>query len=487
VTTASTNLRAAIPTRLGRYEVRAKIGEGGMATVYLGHGRSEAGQDRVVALKVIKDEFALNPDFVNMFNDESKIVSRLNHPNVVRIFERGTEGARLFLAMELLFGQSLWQVWNACRQKGVRLRYDVAAWIGARVAEGLHHAHELRSEDGTSAKLVHRDINASNIFITYDGDVKIIDFGLAKAIGRISKTAAGVVKGKLAYMSPEQAVGKPLDRRSDLFALGTTLWEITADERLFKGSDDIETLKKVYAAVIPNPCELVEGYPPALWGVLQKALAREAKDRYSTGAQMAKDLDAVAYAEAKDVGKGLVGEVMRSLFKGERERQQEWISEASKPERPPEPPKKEDPLGKTLAMAGAPRLGGALTPAPPKAQEELANSGLFSGPALTLRDPSMAARQEATAPPEGITKKDLERIQMAAAAPFATNPGDPNTSPEPPGAYPDVPMPRALSRPDRGAPKDPAPTQPAKGAAGVVVLVVALLAVLAIGLWWVAR
>ena len=126
------------PTRLGKYEVRAKIGEGGMAVVYLGHfdGEGPPSQERVVALKVIKDEFSLNHDFVNMFLDEAKIVSKLAHPNIVQVFELGSEGTRLFIAMELLFGQSFWHMWSACRERQVRLRYDVAAWIGARAASG---------------------------------------------------------------------------------------------------------------------------------------------------------------------------------------------------------------------------------------------------------------------------------------------------------------------------------------------------------------
>ena len=197
--------RELIPTRLGRYEVRAKIADGGMATIYL--GRVEAEGDRaaaMVALKVIKDEYCLNREFVNMFLDEAKIVSNLAHPNVVRLYELGSEGNRLFIAMELLAGQSLWSVWEACRERRIRLRYDLVAWIGARVAEGLHHAHELKDKTGAPLNIVHRDVNASNVFITYDGQVKIIDFGLAKATNRLSRTAAGIVKGKLAYMSPEQ-------------------------------------------------------------------------------------------------------------------------------------------------------------------------------------------------------------------------------------------------------------------------------------------
>ena len=195
-----------------------------MATVYLGRLAGPPGHEhqfeRVVALKVIKEEFCRHPEFVTMFLDEAKIISRLSHPNCVQVIELGNEGDRLFIAMELLVGQSLWEVWDVCRTRNVRLRYDLAAWIGARVAEGLHHAHEVKDAQGQPQMLVHRDVNASNIILTYDGHVKVIDFGLAKAKGRAYKTAGGVVKGKLAYLSPEQVAGHPVDRRADAFALG---------------------------------------------------------------------------------------------------------------------------------------------------------------------------------------------------------------------------------------------------------------------------
>jgi eukaryotic-like serine/threonine-protein kinase len=420
-----------MPARLGRYEVRAKIGEGGMATVYLGHLTADQGE-RVVALKVIKDEFSLNADFVNMFLDESKIVSRLNHANVVRVFELGNEGARLFIAMELLFGQSLWHVWNACRLAGVRLRYDVAAYIGARGAMGLHHAHELTRPDGGPSNLVHRDVNASNIFVTYDGEVKIIDFGLAKAIGRVSKTAAGVVKGKLAYMSPEQAVGKALDRRSDVFALATSLWEVTTDQRLFKGADDVETLKRVYAAQVPDPTALVEGYPPALWQILRRALAKSPDDRYRTAADFARELDAFVMNTAPQISPKMVGEVMQVLFRGERERQATWMAEASahgKPA-PPEP----------LISPQAPRFGVGTLPQPAPPKLEAMTSQLFSGPAITLRDPEMAERQQATAQ-GGISTGEMDRIRKTAEAPFGASTGE--TTRVPPRAT-DRPPPEAV-------------------------------------------
>lgn len=324
------HVAADVPPKLGRYCVRAKIGEGGMAAVYL--GRSAEGE--IVALKVIKPEHSLNSEFRSMLMDEAKIVSRLRHPNIVRVHDLGAEGTSLFMAMELLFGQSLWHVWAACRERGVRLPYEVAAWIGARAADGLHHAHELLDESGASAEVVHRDVNATNIFVTYDGEVKVIDFGLAKAVNRTSRTAVGIVKGKLAYMAPEQAEGRPIDRRADVFALGITLWEMTCDRRLFHGDSEFDTLLRVHAANVPDPTSLIMGYPPSLWRILQKSLAREPGDRHDTAAELSAELYAFSQTGARGVDAAVVAETMRALFAEERDRHEAWLAEASAPDQP---------------------------------------------------------------------------------------------------------------------------------------------------------
>jgi serine/threonine protein kinase len=326
--------------RLGRYDVRAKIADGGMATVFVAHvaqganasGRIAGDLPDVVAIKMIRDEFARSGEFLTMFMDEAKIVSRLRHPNIVRYHELGNEGGHVFIAMELLFGQSLWTVWDACRTRGMRLRYDMIAWIGARVADGLHYAHEFSDEGGRSLEIVHRDVNATNIFVTYEGDIKIIDFGLAKATNRASKTAAGIIKGKVAYMSPEQAIGAPVDRRTDVFALATTLWELCCDRRLFKRSDEVETLKRVHAAEVPDPTRLQSDFPLPLWRTLEHALARDKERRYATAAEFARDLDAFAREGGSGVDRRTVSAVMGELFAEDRERQAAWIAEASAPE-----------------------------------------------------------------------------------------------------------------------------------------------------------
>lgn len=291
---------------LGPYVVRERIAEGGMAALFLAER-----DGRPVALKMIREELARSEEFRTMFLDEARIVGRLEHPNIVRTLDFGVEGKQPYIVMELLSGRSLREVWNVCRERGVRLRYEMIAWIGACVAAGLHHAHEQRDPQGQPLHIVHRDLDGTNVFVTYEGVIKVIDFGLAKAANRASRTATGIIKGKVAYMSPEQATGDPVDRRTDIFALGTILWELACDRRLFKGDDDIETLRKVRDAKVPDATQLVAGFPPALWEAIRPALARDREDRYATAAEMGRALHAFAGASMSDAA---VAEVMRELF-----------------------------------------------------------------------------------------------------------------------------------------------------------------------------
>jgi serine/threonine protein kinase len=321
-----------VPTKLGRYQVLAKIGEGGMAVVYLGRRLGPAiaeDDDAFVALKVIKDEFAHREDFVAMFLDEVKIVASLRHPSIVRLLEFGQEGKRLYCALELVMGQSLWRVWDACKMRRSRLRYDWLAYVGARTAEGLHVAHELRDEHGNQVGFVHRDVSPSNVLLSYDGRVKIIDFGLAKAQHRLSKTTVGVVKGKYAYMAPEQAATSKVDRRADIFALGVTLWELSCDRRLFKRKNDVETLIAVGAGQVPDPCTLVWGYPRPLWRVLRRAMRKEPEKRFPTALEMSHELDGYARSEGRSLGQNDVASVMQALFPLEAENDAALLADVS--------------------------------------------------------------------------------------------------------------------------------------------------------------
>jgi serine/threonine-protein kinase len=279
--------------RLGEYEVVAPIAQGGMASVWLGQriGRPA----NFVAVKVIRPEHARNKEFVAMLVDEAGIASRLSHPHIPVIHAYGKSSEDVpqpYLIMELLRGHTLLETFKTMHAHGKRFKPEIVAWMGARVADALHYAHELSDDKGTPLQIVHRDVNPANIFLTSEGVPKLIDFGLAKARDRIAKTAIGVVKGKLAYLAPEQAQGKPADRRSDVFALGITLWELSLDRRLFLEESDVQTVRRVREAEVPDPRTIDESYPPELADALMRALAKEPKKRWQTAAEFRDSLDA---------------------------------------------------------------------------------------------------------------------------------------------------------------------------------------------------
>jgi serine/threonine-protein kinase len=309
-----------------------KIAGGGMATIYLGRLRQASIRQRPIALKVIRHELRHDERFVKMFLDEARILSRLSHPNIAATHGFGDEDDQLYIAMELLVGRPLMDVWDACKARKVSMRLDHAAWIAARVADALHHAHEAVDESGQPLALVHRDVNPSNVFLTFEGEVKLFDFGLAKAHGRQGKSVEGIVKGKLPYLSPEQIAQLPVDRRSDVYMLGTTLWEMTTMRRLFKRDDDVETLMLVRAGLVPDPRARHATYPDALWEIVRRALARDREDRYATAEELARDLDRFVDASGSAEEMPLLtGAVLDALFAGEREARSEWLHRASAP------------------------------------------------------------------------------------------------------------------------------------------------------------
>ena len=315
------------PKTLGRFEVGAKIGGGGMATVYVGRDIREDGSEELVALKVIRDELAHDEQFRAMFIDEAKILARLSHPNVIQTLEYGITDGHRFIAMELLNGRTVSDAWDVLVAENEKFELGTAAWICARVAEGVHSAHELVDETGSPLSVIHRDVNPTNIFLTHLGEVKLIDFGLARARVRVSKSADGIVKGKIPYLAPEQAHGQQIDRRIDIYALGTTLWEMSTMKRLFKRDNDIETLKAIRDARVPNPRDENPDFPEALWKIIDRALRRDRDERYATAEEMRTDLDAFARTTAPHAQK--VASLVSRLFPGGEARQARWLRQAA--------------------------------------------------------------------------------------------------------------------------------------------------------------
>ncbi len=316
-----------LPSAIGGYEILGLLGTGGMAEVFLGRFRGPAGFERPVVIKRILPHLAREQHFVDMFRDEAMIAARIHHRNVVEVHELGQDGAELFLVMEYLGGESASALARRLGQRKKLLSFGLCAHLVAEVCGGLHAAHELVDETGRALEIVHRDVCPANIFVTYDGEVKILDFGIALAANRLTETQAGQVKGKYAYMSPEQCQGKAIDRRSDIFSLGIVLYEMSTCRRLFKRPSDMDTFTAVCTEDVVPPSQLVANYPPELQRICLKALSKEPRRRYSTAAAMQTDLLRLSRELSKDkLPEASLARVLRRLFADRIEQKRQMLT-----------------------------------------------------------------------------------------------------------------------------------------------------------------
>jgi len=280
--------------RLDRFELIAELASGGMATVFLARLSGVAGFQRLVAIKRLHPHLAREPDFIEMFLDEARLAARIHHPNVVPIQEVGQSERGYYLVMDYVEGDTLARILARAAQAQKQVPYGVTIRILLDTLAGLHAAHELKDDHGVPLDIVHRDVSPQNILVGVDGVARLVDFGVARAASRLSTTRSGQLKGKLAYMAPEQARGVAIDRRADIFACGIVLWEALALKRLFKGDGEAETLNRVLYEPIPTPSSARPDVPPALEAVCMKALARDVDDRYATALEFADDLEKAA-------------------------------------------------------------------------------------------------------------------------------------------------------------------------------------------------
>lgn len=301
------------PVLFGRYYLLGLIARGGMAEVY--RARAQVGSHRLLAIKVMRPQLAREARFVDMFHREGKLAMMLSSNRcIVETLELGQHDGRHFIAMEYIGGRDLTQVLRRCQETQQRIPVPHAVYIAARIAEGLHFAHTLGGPDGRPLNIVNRDVSPSNVRISYDGDVKLLDFGIAQALMKFT-SEIGILKGKFSYMSPEQIRGMPLDARTDVFSVGIILHEMLTTEKLFRGDTEFALMEKVRKAEVPLPSEFNRRVTGELDAIVCKALARDVADRYQSAAQLAADLDALIGGYRFDPKE--LRQFMRQLFRKE--------------------------------------------------------------------------------------------------------------------------------------------------------------------------
>jgi serine/threonine-protein kinase len=313
-TVEASSPRDALPRRFGRYMLFDFVGKGGMAEIYLARATTDLGAVRLCVVKQILPAYSNDPSFAEMLTQEAKLAARLNHAHIVQVFDLGREGDQLFIAMEYVEGLDLNALLRKCSEKSVKMPFEFAVTIVAGVLAGLDYAHRAKGDEGEALGVVHRDVSPSNVLVSFEGEVKLCDFGIAKANTFLRDQGDEPVKGKAGYMSPEHARGEPLDARADVFAAGIVLWELVQGRRMYRPSSDVPLLEQAKRAEIP---ELVpRGLPDeeALFAIVRRALSVDKEARYPTAVAMQRELEEYARVAKLGVSAIRLGEWMTEQF-----------------------------------------------------------------------------------------------------------------------------------------------------------------------------
>jgi eukaryotic-like serine/threonine-protein kinase len=316
-----------LPRRFGKYTLLRVLAKGGMAELFLAIQRSVAGFEKLLVIKRILPSMNQDKAFIEMLLHEARIAATLSHPNIVQIFDVGQAEGIYFIAMEHVHGEDIRSVVRGMKAKNVpEFPLEHALAIAMGMCAGLTYAHEKRDLDGSELNIVHRDISPQNVVITFSGDVKIVDFGIAKSDTKVhTETKSGKLKGKVPYMSPEQARGEAIDARSDIFATGVMLFELTTGKRLFKGSSEFETLKLICEREYPRPSQVRPGYPAELERIVMKSLMKDTRERYQTAREMQADLEVFIRSNQIAVSNIALSQFMQSLFEDKLQSQKEAL------------------------------------------------------------------------------------------------------------------------------------------------------------------
>ncbi len=322
-----TNAPKRQPIPFGKYLLLDRINIGGMAEVWRGKTFGAGGFERLVAIKRILPSIAEDEEFITMFIDEAKISVQLTHANIGQVHDLGNITNSYFIAMEYIPGKDLRAIFERCRKKGEPAPIPLTCYVIAKLCEGLDYAHRKKDGMGRDMNIVHRDVSPQNVLVSYEGEVKVIDFGIAKAANKATKTQAGILKGKFGYMSPEQIRGLPLDRRSDVFAIGICLYEMLTGERLFVGDSDFAVLEKVRKAEILPPSTYNRRIPEDLERIVLKALARDTENRYQYANELADDLQRFLITSESIFSRKDLMAYMKATFAEEVEREKIRLQE----------------------------------------------------------------------------------------------------------------------------------------------------------------
>ena len=301
------------PKPFGRYVLLDKLAVGGMAEIYKAKTYGVDGFEKLLAIKRILPHCAADKEFINMLVDEAKLTVLLSHANIVQVYDLGKVGDDYFISMEYIGGTNLREVITRLSQQGEKIPEEIAVYIMSEVCKGLDYAHRKTDSQGIPLNIVHRDISPQNILISYEGEAKIVDFGIAKAAMNVSHTMAGILKGKIAYMSPEQALGKPLNHQTDIFSAGVLLYEMLSGEKLFSGETQFEVLNQIRTTRIATT-SLPAQMPGPLKAILAKGLAYNPKDRYQSAADFQLDLTKYLYSSYIDFSPRQLASLVSRLF-----------------------------------------------------------------------------------------------------------------------------------------------------------------------------
>jgi serine/threonine protein kinase len=302
------------PEQLGKYELICHLATGGMAEIHLARASGIEGFQKIVVLKRILPALAANPEIVSLFLDEARLAATLQHSNIVQVYDVGIVDGSYFFTMEFVHGEDVRMLLRTVTDRHIEIPLDVSLSIVLGIAAGLHYAHEKVGFDGKPLGIIHRDVSPSNVLVSYEGLVKVVDFGIAKAASRSAETQHGSVRGKFGYMSPEQCQSRNLDRRSDVFAIAIVLYELTTHTKLFKGESDYDIMKAIVEHDAPMPSTRKPGYPPELERIVMKGLSRNPDDRYPNAEELQLDLENFAREQKLRISTVTVARFMEQLF-----------------------------------------------------------------------------------------------------------------------------------------------------------------------------